>query len=173
MLNIPYILLRNRLSGIIELNEVDWYTQQDSQIGEQTWSATIGAYIRFHDVTDMETSTFTQAFILKFDVILLTENSHEGETEIISEHMTVSNLIFKRIQYWSANLSDLQEVNEVEEEDLEFLGMIHRIGFKPHHKLSNIIKTVQTFSCRAIDYSAVEDLTTVIPTLEISAYINK
>lgn len=171
MLHIPYILLRDRLAQIEELNEVDWYTRQDAQTGEQAWSVPIGAYIRFHDVTGMETNQLLQSFTLNFDVILLTENSHEGETEIISEHMTIANSIFKKLQYWSAYLSDLQEIDE--DEDLEFLGIIHRTGFQPHHQLSNIIKTTQTFSCRATDYSAVEDLTTVIPTFEISAYIKK
>jgi len=171
-----YYLLRNRLQEITELLEVDWYTEQDAQLGDQAQYVETGAYIEFSPILWQTQGQLMQQAALEFDIHLVQDTVLDGEermTNTALEHLLLVDKIFKKLQGFSGLLSDLPGNSALKgtDDDIVFINSVLRLNSIPQHSLSNLIVTTQRFQCTIIDLGAMPQYQEVLANLNLTVHV--
>lgn len=154
-----YILLRERLKEITELKEVDWYTGQDAQTGEQAMLVDAAAYIEFQPIEWQSLLGGIQQAVVSFDVHFVQDRVLDGDGPIINAdilHLDIVRSIYTKLQGFSALLSDLPGLSALAgtKQDAVVVNDIVRELLSNDHSLSNLMVTTQRFRCMIRDYAA-------------------
>jgi hypothetical protein len=170
-----YILLRNRLKEIAELDEVDWYTGQDEQDGQQEMIVQNGCYIEFMPADFTQLSNMVQQAVIEFDVRLVQDAVYNGEERILDpglQHLDLTAAIYTKLQGFGAMLSHIPALAHLQgsAQDIVVINDIQRIGIIPDHSINNLLITVQRFRCLVRDVAAVPALQPILATLQLDVH---
>jgi hypothetical protein len=176
MLKHVYLLLKQRLEEIGELKEVDWYTGQYSQDGEQTMYVPDAAYIEFDPLSFDQLGKRTQSADLSFSVHFVQDCVLDGErrmTDATLNHLGLVQDIYKKLSHWEAMLSGLSEFAALLDTpgDIKVINSIVRTRLSPDHSLKNLLVTVQSFRFPYKDLSATPEYQQVLAQLNLTANI--
>lgn len=172
-----YFLLKNRLSSIAELDEIDWFTGQYEQNGEQALTVSTGCYLEFMSAQWQTLGDGQQQAALEFDVYLVQHSVLSGDERIsdpVMDHLGIVDKIHKALHRWGAMLSDLPAFSALAgtEDDIVIINSIVRTGSTPDHNLSNLLVTAQRFSCLVRDISASPEYQETIANLNLNTEID-
>ena len=167
-----YILLKNRLSEIAEFKEIDWFTGQYDQSGEQELAVDAGCYIEFFPGDWQTLGAGQQQTVLLFDVHLVQDCVLVGDKRVLSNslnHLALAQNIYTKLQGWGAMLSDISAFSGLAgtSEDVVIINEIVRMATTPDMRLKKIIVTVQRFSCLIRDVSASPQYQEISATLNL------
>lgn len=171
-----YFLLKNRLSSISELEEIDWFTGQYLQNGEQAMTVSTGCYLEFMPGQWQTLGDGQQQMALEFDVHLVQDCVLPGDERILDpmDHLGIAESIYKVLHRWGAMLSDLPAFAALAgtDEDVVVINSITRVSSTPDHNLSNLMVTVQRFACLVRDVSASPEYQDVSAILNLNTEID-
>lgn len=170
-----YELIKNRLSQIAELKDVQWYTGQYAQNGDQSLYIDSAAYIEFMPIAWQTKGKNLQEAVLEFDIHAMSEAITEDDERILNvdiAHLELVQSIYTKLQAYQANLSDLPAFASLPNPP-QIINTIVRTNTTPDHSFNNILVTIQRFQCTVQDLTAIATLQPVSPNLQLNVSIEQ
>lgn len=170
MYRFPFLLIKQRLEQEVPgLKETDWFMQQYEQ-GRSRYKndsaavlyATPACYIEFLPI-DPQTlgGGKVQQAPVRFRIHTVTSCLYDNHRRIYDpsapiNHLDFVDMAFAALQGYRAKLSQLQGFDHLAgtEQDHRVMNSIDRKGIIAEHRLSDLMVTVQEFSCLCNDVSA-------------------
>lgn len=170
MLREYYLLIKQQLGTITGLKQVDWYTGQFDQNGDQAQIVDCAAFIEFDPIDMLQKGGRVQEATVVFTVYLVNHVLIEGDaryTDPTINHLGLMNDIYKKLTHYSARLSELPAFASVAgtEQDIVVVNSLVRTNITTIQELSNLLVTQQVFQGTWIDQSAHPDLQSVTANL--------
>lgn len=176
MLDLVYSALKKRLVASTEPEYLEWFYGQydESEMeegGELLWT-TPAQFIEFLPL-DWETRPMgIQTSVLRFNVHLVNESFDPGEQRILNaslNHLGGESAIFKALMNFRCLLSYVPGFEDLEgtEDDRVLIESIVRESTESDHTMRRQLVSVQRFSCRIFDYSALPNWTDVLAGLDL------
>lgn len=171
-----YLLIKNRIAEVQELETVDWYTGQDEQLGDQVIRVARAAYIEFLPLDWEMLGGRVQRALAEFEIRFVQTHLLDGDQPVvdgIANHFGIASDIYKKLQSWEGLLSDLSGMNALAgtANDFQLINSIDRTAFVPQHNLSNLWVTVQRFQATVYDYNAVKAYQQVTANLNLNVNV--
>lgn len=167
-----YQLIQQRLQNIATLKQVEWYTGQFDQDGQQTLAATPAAFIEFEGITMQQKGKQTQVGVINFSVYTVDAVLSTGGlriTDATINHLSNVEEVYKQLTHYAAPLSDLPAFGALKgtQSDITIVNSLTRTNIQFIQQLSNLLVTVQTFQGSFVDVSATKEYQKVQATLQI------
>lgn len=174
MLKNIYILLKQRLETITELDEVDYFLGQfiPNEEGFIEMKVKRGAYIEFEPIEMSSLGGRVQEGVVNFLVHLVDVSLHDSGVRITDttlDHMAHVESVYKTLLGHVGYLSSIpgNEGLQGTSDDVVIFNGIDRIGIIPDHSLGRILVTSQRFCMMAHDISALTQYNTKQTNLSI------
>jgi hypothetical protein len=163
MLREYYLLIKQALESIPTLKQVDWYTGQFDQNGEQTQIVDSAAFVEFDPIDMLQKGGRVQEAVISFTVYLVHHVVLDGDrryTDATINHLGVMNEIYQKLTHYSARLSAIPAyaAQAGTPQDVVVVNSLVRTSIAPIQELSNLLVTQQGFQGTWIDQSAHPDL---------------
>lgn len=177
MLKEVYLLLKQQLSAISSLKNIDWFLDQYAQLGEDYVPASPEVFIEFTPITWSTLPGSIQRAELIFNVHLISDTAYGDERDMTDtsyiDHLNIEQNIFKALMNKRMLLSDLPGNAALlgTNNDRVMIESIIRMESIPHSGINNIISTIQTFKATIFDYTANPDTFQVIANINVDTSI--
>lgn len=160
MLREIYIALKQRLQEITELKEVNWfYGQYYQEDQSQSLWTTPSLFIEFLPIQWQVVGNKVQRANLKFILHLVNESHYDNDERILSavpNHFGLESKVYLKMMGFRDLLSNIPGYENLTdtEDDRILMESIVRTDTIVDHSLSNLLISLQQFSCTIHDYSA-------------------
>ncbi len=178
MLDLVYLALKKRLTiKVPGLDGIDWHLNQYAQVGEDIITITPGLYVKFLPVEWKTLPDSIQRGVLQFETHLVSDTAYGDERDMTDkvyiDHLGTESKVFQALMNFRPLLSYVPGFEALfnTADDRVLLESIVRVNSVPHGELDNIAKTSQRFQSVMYDYSAQQQLQTVLATLECEVTI--
>jgi hypothetical protein len=164
-----YLLIKQRLASITELELIDLYLNQYAQTGEDAVLASPAIYIELLP-TDWESyPSNQQRGLFTFRTHLVIQSAHGNENDLLDDVFVklpeLAAKTFKALHNRSLLLSQLPGYTGP---DCALLDGVVRVRSEYLNELSNLVVHIDTWQARTIDLFAVPETTTVMAALQAS-----
>jgi hypothetical protein len=150
-----YQSIKELLAVVTDLEEVEWFTGQFDQDGDDATAVSTGAYIQFSPVQWQQMGGGVQSSVFDTTIHVVSEDLGRGDTRI-EQHLALVIKVYIALQQKSVRLSDLLANPPVI--DAVIINSMVRKSTTTNHTLSNLQVTAMSFETYGFDISAVPTL---------------
>lgn len=170
MISQYFQLVEQQLKTITELKQVDWYTGQLNQTGDQTLYTTPAAFIEFEQLQMQQMGNKIQRADINFNVYLVTKSNYNGAKRVIGKHLDLLTAVYQNLTHYSGKLSALPAFAALQgtEDDQTVVNTLIRTNVQFIQELSNLVISIQTFQGSFIDTSAHTAYQKILANLQIN-----
>jgi hypothetical protein len=173
MIKEHYQALKQRLFEIPDVKIIDWYMGQDESLeGNNLVWGTPAIYIEFDPIQWQTLGNGIQRGTMTFNIRLVTDSLHDSDQKLFDtfaiDHFAFTQSLFTQMMNWRCNASYLPQFGQLlgTNEDVVLMESVVRLNTTPIHEVSDLLRTVQTFTCVVYDYSAVKQWQTIVANIQ-------
>jgi hypothetical protein len=172
-----YKALKQRLSTVTTLAQVDWYMGQDENEGEGLVWKTPACYIEFEPIVWTMMGGNVQRGQLVFSLVLVTDGMPDGDRLFESgalDHFAILDSVYRKMQGFRALYSYLSEFSSLAgtANDSMLLESCLRLTTTPIHEQSNLFRSVTKYASTVYDYGAVKTWQQVTAALDVTTELD-
>lgn len=171
MLDKIYVALKGRLAEEVPaLAEVDWYLGQydETDPDVQNWYVSPAAFLEWDPIPWESIGMYAQAANATLNVHVVNATLYDNDERILSaatNHFGLEQAVFKALHGWRVRLTDVEPDAP---EGLMLCETLVRRETIPDHSLRRSLVSIQRFTTRIYDYSAVPDYEQVLASLNLT-----
>jgi hypothetical protein len=160
-----YQAIKKLLQTVTDLEEVEWFTGQYDQNGEDSTAVACAAYIEFSPINWIQLGGGVQSANFDTTIHVVSEDLGRGDSRI-EQHLELVKEVYLALQQKSVKLSDL--LLSPPAIDAIIINSMVRKSTTTNHTLTNLQSTTMTFNTYGFDVSAVPDLQSLLATLSLT-----
>lgn len=174
MLDKIYAALKLRLAEEVpDLKEIDWYLGQYDETDPdiQNWYTSPAAYLEWDPIQWASIGMYAQAADATLNVHIVNATLYDNDQRILdaaNNHFGLEREVFRALHGWRVRLIDLEPAAPPE---LMLCETLVRRETIPDHSLRRSLVSIQRFTTRIYDYSAVPEYEQIVAQLNLTAQL--